>query len=50
MCREFDIDEVKKNIIIFQTEIGNTFKLLIIFIVRSLQREQKEHKSTKVGL
>ena len=30
----------KKIIIIFQKEKGNTFKLLIIFIVKSLQKEQ----------
>ena len=28
------------NIIIFQKEIGNTFTLLISFIVKSLQKEQ----------
>ena len=32
--------EVKKNIIIFQKENGNTFTLLIIFIVKILQKEQ----------
>ena len=32
--------EVKKNIIIFQKENGNTFTLLIIFILKSLQKEQ----------
>ena len=26
LCREFDFDEVKKSIIIFQKERGNTFK------------------------
>ena len=42
LCREFDFYEVKqmKNIIIFQKEKGNTFTLLIIFIVKSLQKEQ----------
>ena len=40
LCREFDFYEVKKNIIIFQKENGNTFTLLIIFIVKSLQKEQ----------
>ena len=39
LCREFDFYEVKKNII-FQKEKGNTFTLLIIFIVKSLQKEQ----------
>ena len=37
---EFDFYEVKKNIIIFQKEKGNTLTLLIIFIVKSLQKEQ----------
>ena len=36
----FDFYEVKKTIIIFQKEKGNTFTLLIIFIVKSLQKEQ----------
>ena len=36
----FDFYEVKKSIIIFQKEKGNTFTLLIIFIVKSLQKEQ----------
>ena len=40
LCREFDFYEVKKNVIIFQKEKGNTFTLLIIFIVKSLQTEQ----------
>ena len=41
LCRGFDFYEVKKNIsIIFQKEKGNTFTLLIIFIVKSLQKEQ----------
>ena len=40
LCREFDFYEVKNNIIIFQKEKGNTFTLLIIFIVKSLQKEQ----------
>ena len=31
----FMLDEVKKNIIIFQKENGNTFTLFIIFIVKS---------------
>ena len=44
LCRDFDFYEVKtkqKNIIIFQKEKGNTFTLLMIFIVKSLQKEQK---------
>jgi hypothetical protein len=40
LCGEFDFYEVKKNIIIFQKEKGNTFTLLIIFIVKSFQKEQ----------
>ena len=40
LCRGFDFYEVKKNIIIFQKEKGNTFTLLIIFIVKSLQKEE----------
>ena len=40
LCRGFDFYEVKKYIIIFQNEMGNTFTLLIIFIVKSLQKEQ----------
>ena len=40
-CPGFDFYKVKKkNIIIFQKENGNTFTLLIIFIVKSLQKEQ----------
>ena len=31
LYREFDFYEVKKNVIIFQKEKGNTFTLLIIF-------------------
>ena len=41
LCRRFEFYEVQKKIvIIFQKENGNTFKLLIIFIVKSLQKEQ----------
>ena len=41
LCRGFDFYEVKKNIIIiFQKENGNTFTLLMIFTVKSLQKEQ----------
>ena len=42
LCRGFDFYEVKKNIIIiiFQKENGNTFTLLIIFIVKSLQKSK----------
>ena len=41
LCRGFYFYEVKKIIIIiFRKEKGNTFTLLIIFIVKSLQKEQ----------
>ena len=40
LCRGFEYYEVKKIVIIFQKESGNTFTLLIIFIVKSLQKEQ----------
>ena len=41
LCRGFEFYEVKKKIvIIFPKENGNTFALLIIFIVKSLQKEQ----------
>ena len=41
LCQGFEFYEVKKkNIIIFQKENGNTFTLFIIFIVKSLQKEQ----------
>ena len=38
----FEFFEVKKNyfVVIFQEENGNTFTLLIIFTVKSLQKEQ----------
>jgi hypothetical protein len=36
----FEFYEVKKNVITFQKENENTFTLLIIFIVKSLQKEQ----------
>ena len=39
LCRGVDFYEVKKNII-FQKEKGNTFTLLIIFILKGLQKEQ----------
>ena len=39
--REFEFYEVRKIfVIIFQKENGNTFTLLIIFIVKSLKKEQ----------
>ena len=37
---EFYEAKEKKNVIIFQKENGNTFTLFIIFIVKSLQKEQ----------
>ena len=41
LCRGFELYKVKKKIvIIFQKENGNTFTLLFIFIVKSLQKEQ----------
>ena len=40
LCQGFEFYEVKKIVIIFQKENGNTFTLLIIFIVKSLQKEQ----------
>ena len=40
LCRGFEFYEVKKNVIIFQKENGNTFTLLIIFILKNLQIEQ----------
>ena len=42
LCRGFEFYEVKKNFffIIFQKENGNTFTLFIIFIGKSLQKEQ----------
>ena len=41
LCRGFDFYEVKKNKnCIFQKENGNTSTLLIIIIVKSLQKEQ----------
>ena len=40
LCRGFEFYEVKKKCYYFQKENGNTFTLLIIFIVKSLQKEQ----------
>ena len=41
LCRGFGFYKVKKKtIIIFKKERGKTFTLLIIFIVKSLQKEQ----------
>ena len=41
LCRGFDFHEVKKNVIIFPKEKGNTFTLLIISIEKSLQKRAK---------
>ena len=38
LCWELDFYEVKKNITIFQKEKGNNFTMLIILIVKSLQK------------
>ena len=41
LCQGFEFYEVKKNFdIIFQKENRNTITLFIIFIVKSLQKEQ----------
>ena len=40
LCRGFEFYEVKKIVIIFLKENGNTFTFLIIFMVKSLQKEQ----------
>ena len=39
LCREFEFYE-KKIIIVFQNENGDTFTLFVIFMVKSLQKEQ----------
>ena len=41
LCREFDFYEVKKkkSKIIFQKENGNTFTLLIIILLKSIQKK-----------
>ena len=39
LCRGFEFYEVKKNVIICQKVNGNTYTLLIIFIVKSVQKE-----------
>ena len=36
----YKVKKEKKNVIIFQKEISNIFTLSIIFIVKSLQKEQ----------
>ena len=42
LCQGFEFYEVKRIffVIIFQKENGNTFTFFIIFIVKSLQKEQ----------
>ena len=40
LCQGFEFYEVKKKYITFQKENRHTIKLLIIFIVKSLQKEQ----------
>ena len=40
LCRGFDFYEVKKKYCIFQKENGNSLTLLIIILVKSLQKEQ----------
>ena len=40
LCWGFEFYEVKKIVIIFLKENGNTYTLLIIIIVKSLQKEQ----------
>ena len=40
LCRGFEFYEIKKKILFFQKENGNTVTLLIIFIVKSLQKEE----------
>ena len=55
LCRGFDFYEVKKNEkFLFQKENGNTIALLIIFLVKSLQKEQKaqimEYKPQSAGI
>ena len=46
LCTGFDFYVVKKSIIIFQKEKGNTFTFSIIFMVKSLQKEKNSKKST----
>ena len=56
LCRGFDFYEVKKKKkkFLFQKENGNTIALLIIFLVKSLQKEQKaqimEYKPQSAGI
>ena len=42
LCRGFEFYDIKKKLMLlfFQKENGNTFILFIIFIVKSLQKEQ----------
>ena len=41
LCSGFEFYEVKKNLVIFQRENGNTSTLFIIFMVKSLQKKSK---------
>ena len=41
LCWGFDFYDVKKTLLFFQKEKGNTFTPLIIFVVRSLQKGAK---------
>ena len=56
LCRGFDFYEVKKKNkkFLFQKENGNTIALFIIFLVKSLQKEQKaqimEYKPQSAGI
>ena len=40
LCRGFDFYEVKKRKNTFEKENGNTISLLVIIMVKSLQKEQ----------
>ena len=50
LCQGFDFSEVRKIYIIFQKEKGNTFTILIIFILKSkvVKSLQKERNSTNL--
>ena len=40
LCQGFEFYEVKKKLLLFFKKNGNTFTLSIIFIVKSLQKQQ----------
>ena len=42
LCRGFDFYEVRKKYYYSEKEMGNDFTLLIIFIVKTLQKEQNQ--------